>query len=294
MAGLANAQNQPPAQKISTNTDFSKIFPDDKAKNSYALGMSWGNGLKSRFKSQNLDYDAESMSKGFKDALGAGPTLITEEQEAEILRDFKKEMDAKREEKQKQMAEENRIKGEKNKADGAAFLASNKNSNGVVTLPDGLQYKVITDGSGPSPKGTDNVTVNYRGTLIDGTEFDSSAKAGHPFTTRVQGGVIKGWSEVLQLMKAGSKWQVFIPSDLAYGANPKGPLIGPNATLIFEMELVSFQTPPPPTAQTHAPPSAPLTSDIIKVPSAEEIKKGAKIETIKAEDLEKEKEKVPQ
>jgi len=131
----------------------------------------------------------------------------------------------------------------------------------------------------PSP--TDLVEVNYRGTLIDGTEFDSSAKAGRPASFAVNG-VIRGWSEALMRMKVGSKWQLFVPADLAYGEFGKQPNIGPNATLVFELELLSAKAPPPPPAA-----AAPLTSDIIKVPSAEEMKKGAKIETLKAEDVER-------
>ena len=129
--------------------------------------------------------------------------------------------------------------GEANKKQGDAFMAANKTKEGVVTLPDGLQYKILTAGTGPKPLATDTVICNYKGTLIDGSEFDSSYKRGQPATFPV-GGVIKGWTEALQLMPVGSKWQLFIPSDLAYGDRGQGP-IGPNATLIFEVELVSIQ-----------------------------------------------------
>jgi FKBP-type peptidyl-prolyl cis-trans isomerase FklB len=139
---------------------------------------------------------------------------------------------------------------------------------------------VLTDGFGDSPKAEDIVTVNYRGTLLDGTEFDNSNKRGQPAKFRVNG-VIAGWTEALQKMKPGSKWQLFVPSNLAYGENGNQN-IAPHATLLFDLELVSAEAPPPPP-----PPAAPLTSDIIKVPSLEEMKKGAKIETIKAEDVEK-------
>jgi FKBP-type peptidyl-prolyl cis-trans isomerase FklB len=276
-------------------TDFSKIFKSDKEKISYAVGM-YAASIKSRLKSQDIDFDVDTLIKGFSDSVGAGPTLITEDQKKEILGDLDKAIRSKMEQKRKQQAEENRLLGEKNKTEGPAFLAKNKSQPGVVTLPSGLQYKVITDGTGPIPTTNDEVSVNYRGTLIDGTEFDNSAKRGRPFTTKVQGGIIKGWTEALQLMKTGSKWQIFIPSELAYGPNPPGPTIPPNAVLIFEMELVSTHPAPAPApmAAHNAPPGAPLTSDIIKVPSAEEIKKGAKIETIKAEDLEKEQAKTNQ
>jgi FKBP-type peptidyl-prolyl cis-trans isomerase len=130
--------------------------------------------------------------------------------------------------------------GEANKKEGDTFLATNKTKPGVVTLPDGLQYKIIKEGTGPKPTATDTVTVNYRGTLIDGKEFDSSYKRGEPATFPV-GGVIKGWTEALQLMPVGSKWELYIPSDLAYGARGAGADIGPNSTLIFEVELLSIK-----------------------------------------------------
>ena len=133
------------------------------------------------------------------------------------------------------------MQGEKNKQEGEAFLAENKKKEGVKTLPSGLQYKVITEGTGKSPKASDTVTVNYRGTLIDGTEFDSSYKRGQAASFQVNG-VIKGWTEALQLMKEGAKWQLFVPSNLAYGekGTGSGP-IGPNATLVFEVELISVK-----------------------------------------------------
>ena len=150
----------------------------------------------------------------------------------------------------------------------------------MVTLPSGLQYKVIAEGAGDSPAAHDQVTVNYRGKLIDGTEFDSSYKRGEPATFGVSG-VIKGWTEALQLMKPGAKWELYIPSALAYMERGSGAQIGPNSTLIFDVELVSVKKQePPPTPE-------PVTSDIIKVPSKEEMEKGAKIEVIKKEDLDK-------
>jgi FKBP-type peptidyl-prolyl cis-trans isomerase FklB len=130
--------------------------------------------------------------------------------------------------------------GEANKKDGEAFLAANKSKDGVVTLPSGLQYKILTQGTGPKPAASDSVVCNYRGTLLDGTEFDSSYKRGEPATFPVSG-VIKGWTEALQLMPVGSKWQLFVPSDLAYGDRAPGPEIGPGSTLIFEVELLSIQ-----------------------------------------------------
>jgi FKBP-type peptidyl-prolyl cis-trans isomerase len=185
---------------------------------------------------------------------------------------------------------------QKNRKAGEEFLAANKKKEGVKTqtvtytehLPNGqtevktdeIQYKVLKEGTGPLPKTNDMVTVHYQGTLIDGTEFDSSIKRGQPFKTAVTG-VIKGWTEALLMMKVGSKWQLFIPPSLAYGDRGQGPKIEPGAALIFEVELISAETPPPPAA------AQPLTSDIIKVPSADELKKGAKIEVIKPEEVDK-------
>ena len=151
-----------------------------------------------------------------------------------------------------------------------------------------MQYKVITEGTGAIPKSNDTVTVNYRGTLINGKEFDSSAKLGPAGQVPGQPRVVRGWTEALQMMKAGSKWELYLPSTLAYGDHGYRPNIEPGATLIFEMELLGSEAPPPPP-----PPAQPLTSDIIRVPSAEELKKGAKIEVIKPEDLEKYDEQPP-
>ena len=183
----------------------------------------------------------------------------------------------------------------KNKADGEAFLAANKSKEGVVTTDSGLQYKTIKEGGGPSPAATDTVTVNYKGTLIDGKEFDSGNGISFPLN-----GVIKGWTEGLQVMKAGGSTRFFIPSDLAYG--PSGPPnIGPNSTLIFDVDLLSIKgkeqasaNPATPAAPVDPAPKQVVTSDIIKVPSAEEMKKGAKIEVIKKEDLPAEIEKAKQ
>jgi FKBP-type peptidyl-prolyl cis-trans isomerase FklB len=279
----ANAQDKKPELKPEPpKTDFSKIFKNDKEKISYALGMNVGSSLKGNLKSQDVEFDMDTLVKAFEEAMKGSATQITDAQDKEILNDFRKELRVKQQEKQKLLAE-------KNKKEGAAFLEENKTKPGVITLPSGLQYKILTEGTGDIPKSNDTVVVNYRGTLLDGTEFDSSYKRGQPATFKVTG-VIKGWTEALELMKTGSKWQLFIPSDLAYHERGSAS-IGPNATLTFDVELVSIKPPlpappaPAPTANT------PLTSDIIKVPSAEELKKGAKIETIKAEDIEKEKAK---
>jgi len=245
---------------------------NDKAKISYALGAYYGGDWKRREIEPN-DLNYEEFIRGLKSALAGEPTGLTDQDIRARLGEFQTNLTAR-------VTEKRRIAGEKNLAEGAKFLEENKTKPGVVTLPSGLQYKVITEGSGDIPKPEDSVTVNYRGTLIDGTEFDSSFKRGQPATFRVTG-VIPGWTEALTKMKTGAKWELVIPSNLAYGERGNQN-IAPNATLRFEVELISIKPPPPP-----APPAAPLTSDIIKVPSLEEMKKGAKIETIKAEDVEK-------
>ena len=242
---------------------------DEKSRVSYAIGMMLGNN----WKQQGLDIDPEIAAKAIKAVQSGGDTLLTTEQAQETLSSFQKEFRVKQQAKQAEA-------GVKNKAEGEAFLAKNKSQTGVTTLPDGLQYSVITAGAGPIPAASDIVSVNYRGTLIDGTEFDSSYKRGQPAQFPV-GGVIHGWTEALQKMPTGSKWKLFIPAELAYGESGR-PGIPPNSTLIFEVELLSIQAPPPPPQ-----PAAPLTSDIIKVPSAEEMKKGAKIEVIKPEEAAK-------
>ena len=262
----SNATNgKPVALQTATGTNG---FSNDKSRNSYAIGMMFG----SRFKQQELDVDYDWMVRGLKDVQAGGSTLMTEQEMAGTLNQFQKDNAVKQEKKRREIAE-------KNKQDGEAFLAENKTKPGVVTLPDGLQYKIITNGTGATPVMNDTVVVNYRGTSIDGREFDSSANAGHPVQLTV-GNVIPGWTEALMRMKAGSKWQLFVPSELAYGERGR-PGIQPNSVLIFEVELVSTEHPSSVAAPGLA---APITSDIIKVPSQEEMKKGAKIEIIKNED----------
>jgi FKBP-type peptidyl-prolyl cis-trans isomerase FklB len=200
-----------------------------KEKFSYALGMKMGGNLKK----QDVPVDPNILARGVKDALAGGKTLMTDDEAQAALTDMQNDMRKKQQEKQQ-------VAGAANKKEGETFLASNKGKEGVVTLPSGLQYKIIKDGTGPKPSATDSVVCNYRGTLIDGKEFDSSYKRGQPATFPVNG-VIKGWTEALQLMPVGSKWQLFIPADLAYGDRGAGPDIGPDATLIFEVELVSIQ-----------------------------------------------------
>lgn len=252
-------------------TGSSSALPDEKSRVSYAIGMMLGHN----WQQQGLDVDPMIAAQGIKDVQTGGTTLLTQDEMKQTLTAFQQEFAAKRKQKQAEQAI-------KNKADGEAFLAANKSKPGVVALPDGLQYVVLTNGDGAIPAPTDTVSVNYRGTLIDGTEFDSSYKRGKPAEFPV-GGVIHGWTEALEMMKVGSKWRLFVPAELAYG--PQGrPGIPPNAVLIFDVELLSVKAPP---AAAATPPNPPLTSDIIKVPSAAEMKNGAKIEVIKPEDVQK-------
>src|ERR1035438_7483245 len=203
-----------------------------KEKFSYALGMNIGSGLGANLKKQLVEVDASLVAQGLKDSISGGKTRLTEEEEKAVLTEVQNEVRKEQQAKTEQA-------GAKNKAEGEAFLAANKDKEGVVTLPDGLQYKILTAGTGPKPATTDSVVCNYRGTLINGTEFDSSYKRGQPATFGV-GQVIKGWTEALQLMPAGSKWQLFIPASLAYAERGAGGEIGPNSTLIFEVELISI------------------------------------------------------
>jgi len=202
-------------------------LPTQKEKFSYALGMNIGSNLRR----QSVPVDPDILLRGLKDSLAGNQTLLTEEEERTVIMEVQADI-------RKQMQEKLKAEGDANKKDGEAFLAANKAKEGVVTLRSGLQYKILQAGTGPKPTATDSVTVNYRGTLINGTEFDSSYKRGQPATFPVNG-VIKGWTEALQLMPVGSKWQLVIPSDLAYGE--RGPSeIGPNSTLIFEVELLKI------------------------------------------------------
>jgi FKBP-type peptidyl-prolyl cis-trans isomerase FklB len=196
---------------------------------SYSLGVNIGKN----FKQQSIDIDPNVLAGGIKDALSGGQTALTEEQVRSVVAALETELMAKQQEAMRAL-------GEKNKRDGAVFLSENKKKTGVVTLPSGLQYKVLTKGTGKKPKATQTVTVNYRGTFLDGTEFDNSYTRGEPATFAVNG-VIKGWTEALQLMPAGSKWQLYVPPELAYGEHGAGQVIPPQSTLIFEVELLSVK-----------------------------------------------------
>lgn len=203
-----------------------------KDKVSYSIGLDIGG----KFKKQSIDIDPDLLVRGIKDGLSDAKPLLTEGEIKTVMTAFEKEMQSKAIAQMKEL-------GDKNMKEGSAFLAENKKKEGVVTLPSGLQYKVITAGTGKKPSATDSVTTQYRGTLVDGTEFDSSYKRGQPATFPVTG-VIPGWTEALQLMPVGSKWQLFVPPNLAYGPRGAGQTIGPNATLIFEVELLSIKEKP--------------------------------------------------
>jgi FKBP-type peptidyl-prolyl cis-trans isomerase FklB len=226
-----STQPSPAASPAASETP--SPFTNEKDKVSYALGMNIAAGLGANLKRQNVELNNDVLVQAIKDGLSGGKTLMTEAEAQNTLRQFMTELQQKQEAKMKEA-------GDANKKEADTFLAANKSKPGVVTLPDGLQYKIVKEGTGPKPAATDTVTVNYRGTLINGTEFDSSYKRGEPATFPV-GGVIKGWTEALQLMPVGSKWELYIPPDLAYGARGAGNDIGPNAALIFEVELLSIQ-----------------------------------------------------
>ncbi len=204
-------------------------FKNDKEKASYIIGINIGHNLKQ----MPMQIDQDLFLKGFKDALSGAKPQLSDDEIRRVMTDLQKEMSAKQ-------AEMMKTVGEKNKKEGEAFLAENKKKEGVKTLPSGLQYKVIKEGTGKSPKATDKVTTHYQGTFIDGIIFDSSYQRGEPATFPVNG-VIPGWTEALQLMKVGSKWQLFVPAKLAYGEKGAAPKIGPNAVLIFTIELLAIK-----------------------------------------------------
>lgn len=189
---------------------------------SYALGLEIGASLKRL----QTEIDLAVFARGVEDSLKGRETFLTPQEAAKVREEFMKKM-------------QNEFAGKSQKG-GKAFLAENKKKEGVVTTASGLQYMVLSEGNGPKPKATDRVSVHYRGTLVNGTEFDSSYKRGQPATFAVNG-VIPGWTEALQIMKVGSKYRLFIPSNLAYGERGTGQQIGPNATLIFEVELLAIE-----------------------------------------------------
>jgi FKBP-type peptidyl-prolyl cis-trans isomerase len=234
---------QTPAAKTgaaaTTKTPAPLTLKTQSQKSSYAIGMNIGKNLKR----DSVEVDPAILVRGLKDALAGNKLLLTDEEAKAALTGLQAEVRAKEEAKAKAAAVENKKTGE-------AFLAANKTKEGVVTLPSGLQYKIIKEGTGPKPTAEDTVLCHYRGSLADNTEFDSSYKRGEPLKIPV-GGVIKGWTEAIQLMPVGSKWQLFIPSDLAYGERgAPGSPIGPNSTLVFDVELISIEPKPAPKEQS--------------------------------------------
>jgi FKBP-type peptidyl-prolyl cis-trans isomerase FklB len=237
---------QTPAAKTgaaTAKTQAPLTLKTPKEKASYAIGMNIGKNLKR----DSVEVDPAVLYRALKDAYVGNNLLLTDEEAKAALTALQAEVRAKEDAKLKAAAVENKKTGE-------AFLAANKTKEGVVTLPSGLQYKIIKEGTGPKPTAEDTVLCHYRGTLVDNTEFDSSYKRGEPLKIPV-GGVIKGWTEAIQLMPVGSKWQLYIPSDLAYGERgAPGSPIGPNSALVFDVELISIE---PKAAPKEQPKEAP-------------------------------------
>lgn len=240
------------------------VLSSEKSRVSYAIGMSLG----ANWKRAGLDVNDDMMLRGLKDEQSGGGTLMNRQEMAQTLHQYMQELAEKA---HQEMLQTNQEAAE-------AFLAENKKRKGVVTLPDGLQYRVIAEGTGPSPAPDDMVTISYAGRLLDGTKLDSSDN----LTVQVAGvGRIWGvWREAISRMKAGSQWEIFIPPNLAYGSRGMPPKIGPYAVVIYTIKLLSIGPP-------HASATQPTTSDIIEVPSAEAMKKGAKVKIIKSGDVPK-------
>src|ERR1017187_2159322 len=259
-----------PLTQMPAQADDQPAFKDERDKASYAIGMDVGTSLKRN----GIDVNLDAIMAAMKDVLDGGVTKLTDTQAREVFTAYQEEMRQKT--------------AEKNHKEGDAFLAENAKKEGVkvhtVTFPNGVkadfQYKVITEGTNPPPKITDVATINYRGTLINGKEFDNSALHGRPAQVAVRYAFIPGLIEALQLMNVGSKWVIYFPSTLGYKDFPSGRDIQAGSTLIWEVELLKSELAP-------AGPNTPRTSDIIRVPSAEEMKGGAKPQVIKPEDVEK-------
>jgi FKBP-type peptidyl-prolyl cis-trans isomerase FklB len=246
--GVAHADQQPGAQQPAQTPAPAQAAPGDKPqsledKASYIIGFNLGSNLKK----QEIPVTADLIVKGLRDGLGGAQGLLSDEEIQAAMTEFQQKMMAQQ---QAKMAEA----GEKNKKEADAFLASNKTKQGVVTTASGLQYQMLQEGTGPTPKATDQVTVHYKGTLLDGTVFDSSYDRNEPATFTV-GQVIPGWVEALQLMKVGSKAKLFIPPALAYGESGAGQQIGPNSMLIFEVELLKAEAAPAEPVEPEAPPA---------------------------------------
>jgi FKBP-type peptidyl-prolyl cis-trans isomerase FklB len=210
------------------HADDQMLLKTQKDKVSYGIGFD----MIKNFKKQGIEADLELVIKGMRDSASGAKSLISDAEMKKSLADYQMELAGKQ-------AELKVLAAEKNKREGDAYLKSNKKKNGVVTLPSGLQYKIIKAGTGIKPTDADNVTCRYRGTLVDGTEFDSSERLGYPLTFNVKDSIVKGWSDALKLMPAGSKWLIAVPPELGYGEKGAGRDIGPNATLLYEIELIA-------------------------------------------------------
>jgi len=248
-------------------TNAASVLKSDVDKLSYSFGLNMGSNIKQN----DIDVNLDMILRGLQDGVGGKAALMTQAEIAQIQDTFRKQLRTKQEAKLVQVKQ-------KNLAAGQAFLAAKEMEEGVKKTGSGLLYKVIKPGSGPKPAPTDRVAVHYRGTFLDGAEFDSSAKRGPEPVVMGVSQVIKGWGEALTNMNVGSKWEIYVPSGLAYGEQGR-PNIEPNSALIFDVELVEIRQPEQPPQ--------PITSDIIKVPSKAELDAGAKIEIIKQEDLAK-------
>jgi FKBP-type peptidyl-prolyl cis-trans isomerase len=222
------------AKKPGAATGTATLLKTAKDKRSYAIGLNIGAKVANELKAGGVDMDSAILARGIRDSLTGGKHLMTDEEVKTALTALETELREKARAEYEAMAAAN-------KKEGDDFLAANKSKEGVQTLPSGLEYKILKTGTGPKPAATDNVSCNYRGTFLNGKEFDSSEKHGGKPATFGVSEVIKGWTEALQLMPVGSKWQLFVPSDLAYGARGAGQEIGPNTALIFEVELVSIE-----------------------------------------------------
>ena len=246
----ASTPQKTPAAKAGTTAGKKEPAPlvlkTDKDKASYAMGTAVGTRLKDNFTRDGVDLDPDILARGLRDVLAGNELLLTNQDAQAILTALQNDVN-------KRQKELHDAALAKNAQAGEAFLAANKTKDDVVTLPSGLQYKILQPGTGAKPTATDTVVCNYRGTHLDGTEFDSSYKRGQAAKFPVSG-VIKGWTEALLLMPVGSKWEIFIPSSLAYGetGTPRGGPIGPNETLIFDVELISVQPNTPAPAQPKA------------------------------------------
>jgi len=220
---------------LQAQAEESPALKTHRDKVSYGIGVD----LVRNLKKQGIDADLDLVIKGMRDGSSGRKLLMTDAEMHKNLADYQREL-------ANNQAQLKLLTAEKNKKDGAAYLKANGKIKGVVTLPSGLQYRIITAGSGSKPMDNDNVTCRYRGTLIDGTEFDSSERLGYPVTFTLKDSVVKGWTEALKLMPAGSKWQIAVPPELAYGEKGAGRHIGPNATLLYDIELIAVNAAPAP------------------------------------------------